>query len=119
LGESHKLDPWPLDEGPRPKSGKSRLNLHDTNFGRKINWFETPKEKELKRERAHHHLKKQDASEGPMEGPTQGFNLLHMSPNLHPGPSKGCLSTEMYAGSPKFSTLFFEFSPNLAHSSCG
>jgi len=21
-------DPWPLDEGPRPKSGKSRLNLH-------------------------------------------------------------------------------------------
>jgi len=28
LAESHKLDPWPLDEGPRPKSGKSRLNLH-------------------------------------------------------------------------------------------
>jgi hypothetical protein len=28
--ESHKLDPWPLDEGPRPKSGKSRLNLHGT-----------------------------------------------------------------------------------------
>jgi hypothetical protein len=26
--ESHKLDPWPLDEGPRPKSGKSKLNLH-------------------------------------------------------------------------------------------
>jgi len=26
--ESHKLDPWPLDEDPRPKSGKSRLNLH-------------------------------------------------------------------------------------------
>ncbi len=28
--ESTKLDPWPLDEGPRPKSGKSRLNLHGT-----------------------------------------------------------------------------------------
>ncbi len=26
LAQSHKLDPWPLDEGPRPKSGKSRLN---------------------------------------------------------------------------------------------
>jgi len=28
LDESHKLDPRPLDEGPRPKSGKLRLNLH-------------------------------------------------------------------------------------------
>jgi hypothetical protein len=27
LDESHILDPWLLDEGPRPKSGKSRLNL--------------------------------------------------------------------------------------------
>jgi len=25
LDESHKLDSHPLDEGPRPKSGKSRL----------------------------------------------------------------------------------------------
>jgi hypothetical protein len=30
LAESHKLDPTPLDEGPRPKSGKSRLNLNST-----------------------------------------------------------------------------------------
>jgi len=22
------MDPWPLDKGPRPKNGKSRLNLH-------------------------------------------------------------------------------------------
>ncbi len=29
----------PLDEGPRSKSGKLRLNLHDTCFGGKINWF--------------------------------------------------------------------------------
>jgi hypothetical protein len=28
LDGRYKLDPWPLDEGPRPKSGKSRLNLH-------------------------------------------------------------------------------------------
>jgi hypothetical protein len=28
LDESHKLDPRPLDEGPRPKSGKLSLNLH-------------------------------------------------------------------------------------------
>ncbi len=27
LADSQKLEPWPLDEGPRPKSGKSRLNL--------------------------------------------------------------------------------------------
>ncbi len=24
------MDPWPLDEGPKPKSGKSWLNLHGT-----------------------------------------------------------------------------------------
>jgi hypothetical protein len=30
LDESHKLDPLPLDEGPRPKSDKWRLNLHGT-----------------------------------------------------------------------------------------
>ncbi len=30
LAESHKLDPRPLDEDPRPTSGKSRLNLHGT-----------------------------------------------------------------------------------------
>jgi hypothetical protein len=29
----------PLDEGPRPKSGKLKLNLHGTCFGGKINWF--------------------------------------------------------------------------------
>jgi len=34
------LVPRPLDEGPRPKSGKLRLNLHGTCLGGKINWFE-------------------------------------------------------------------------------
>jgi len=34
------LVPKPLDEGPRPKGGKLRLNLHGTCFGKKINWFE-------------------------------------------------------------------------------
>jgi hypothetical protein len=29
----------PLEKGPRPKSGKLRLNLHGTCFGGKINWF--------------------------------------------------------------------------------
>jgi len=33
------LVPRPLDEGPRPKSGKLRTNLHGTCFGGKINWF--------------------------------------------------------------------------------
>jgi len=36
LAKSHKLDPWPLDESPRPKSGKSRLNLHGTILGGKL-----------------------------------------------------------------------------------
>jgi hypothetical protein len=59
MDESHKLDPWHLDEGPRPKSDKLRLNLND------IIWMEnelvqTTKKKKLKR-RAHD-LKNQDAS---------------------------------------------------------
>jgi hypothetical protein len=30
LDESHKLDPWPLEKGPRPQSGTLKLNLHGT-----------------------------------------------------------------------------------------
>jgi hypothetical protein len=30
LAESHKLDPWPSDEGPTPKSDESKLNLQGT-----------------------------------------------------------------------------------------
>jgi hypothetical protein len=30
LEESHKLDPWPLDEDSKPKSGKWRPNLDGT-----------------------------------------------------------------------------------------
>jgi hypothetical protein len=30
LDESHKLDSWPLDEGEKLKSGKSKLNVHGT-----------------------------------------------------------------------------------------
>jgi len=48
----------PLDEGPRPKSGESRLNLHGAILEEKFNWFK-PKKTELKR-RAHD-LKNQDA----------------------------------------------------------
>jgi hypothetical protein len=32
LVESFKLVPRPLDEGPKPKSGKLRLNLHGISF---------------------------------------------------------------------------------------
>jgi hypothetical protein len=39
LVESCKLVPRHLDEGPKPKSGKLKLNLHGTYFGGKINWF--------------------------------------------------------------------------------
>jgi hypothetical protein len=44
LVESFKLVPRPLDVGPRPKSGKLRLNLHGTCFGGKINWFRPKKQ---------------------------------------------------------------------------
>jgi len=35
LVESFKLVPRPLDDCPRPESGKLRLNLHHTCFGQK------------------------------------------------------------------------------------
>ncbi len=43
-----KLDPWPLDEGPRPKSGKSRLNLHGSILERKL--VDSDQKKEVKGE---------------------------------------------------------------------
>jgi hypothetical protein len=50
-----------LDEGPRPKSGKSRLNLHCTILeGKSIGWKPPQRKKDLKR-RAHD-FKNQDAS---------------------------------------------------------
>jgi hypothetical protein len=39
LVKSFKSVPWPLDKGPRPKSGKLKLNLHGTYFEGEINWF--------------------------------------------------------------------------------
>ncbi len=39
LVESFKLVPRPLNKGPKPKSGKLRLNVPGTCFGGKINWF--------------------------------------------------------------------------------
>ncbi len=43
------MNPWPLDEGPKPKSDKLRLNLHGTIFGRRDQLVQT-KKKELKGE---------------------------------------------------------------------
>jgi hypothetical protein len=37
--KTFKLAPRPLDKGPSAESGKSRLNLHGSCFGGKINWF--------------------------------------------------------------------------------
>jgi hypothetical protein len=44
LAESQKLDAWPLDEGPRPKSDKLRLNLHSTISEEKSIGFNQKKE---------------------------------------------------------------------------
>jgi hypothetical protein len=47
LNERHELDPRPLDEGPRPKSGKLSLNLRDTILeGKSISW--NPEKQNLK-----------------------------------------------------------------------
>jgi hypothetical protein len=58
MDESHKLDPWHLDEGRRQKSDKLRLNLNDIIC--MDNELVQITKKELKR-RAHD-LKNQDAS---------------------------------------------------------
>jgi hypothetical protein len=60
LAESHILDPLSLDEGPRPKSGKLRL---------------PPPPQELEGELMIWRTKVS------YRVPTQGFNLLQMSPN--------------------------------------
>ncbi len=49
-----KLDPWPLDKGPRPKSGKSRLNLHGS--------ISEKKSINSDKKRRPHDLKNQDAN---------------------------------------------------------
>jgi hypothetical protein len=52
--------PWPLDEGPRPKSGKSRLNLHGTILEAKsIGW-----DQKNRAQRRAHDLENQGASQG-------------------------------------------------------
>jgi hypothetical protein len=48
------MDPWPLDKGPRPKNGKSRLNLHGSILEKKS--FNSDKK------RRPHDLKNQYAS---------------------------------------------------------
>ncbi len=50
LDESHKLDPWPLKEGPQPKIGKLRLNLHGTILEGKSIGLDPPKKKDFQGE---------------------------------------------------------------------
>jgi hypothetical protein len=50
------LDPWTLDECPRPKSGKLRLNLHGTilegkSIGLNLIYIYIYRERERERER--------------------------------------------------------------------
>jgi hypothetical protein len=95
LVESFKLVPRPpLDDGPRPKSGKLRLNLHGTCFGGKINWF-GPKNSAKKRApdliwRTENQARDQGTS------PTQQFNLLQINPNWFLGPSSSYSNHQMY-----------------------
>jgi hypothetical protein len=58
VAESHKLDPRPLDEYPRPTSGQIKAKLTWHHFEGKINWFGPPKKKAQRRARG---LENQDA----------------------------------------------------------
>jgi hypothetical protein len=64
LADSHKLDPWSLDEGLRPKSGKPSLNLHDNILEGKSIGYETKgkKKRTKKAESIAHDLENQGAS---------------------------------------------------------
>jgi hypothetical protein len=75
LVESFKFVPRTLDEGPRPKSGKLRLIWH-------LLWRENQIVR-IKRsaKRRPPDLENQESGWGPRYTPSQGFNLLHMSPN--------------------------------------
>jgi hypothetical protein len=79
LAESHKLNPWPLDEGPRPKSGKSTKKTPCTIFVvKKIVFKQKKKKKKKKLKKRTHDLKDQDAK---ARVQIKGFNLLKMGPN--------------------------------------
>jgi len=82
LDESYKLNTRPLDEGSRSKKWQIEANSIWHHFGRKINRLKS-KINEIKG-RAHDLKKMQARVQG--SSPTQGFNLLQMSPNLDPGP---------------------------------
>jgi hypothetical protein len=60
LIENHKLDPWSLDEGQRPKSGK--LKLHDVILEGKSIGSNKKKKKKTELKRRAPDLKNQDAS---------------------------------------------------------
>jgi hypothetical protein len=79
LVESHKLDPPPLDEGPRLKNGKLRLNLHRI-LSTENQLVHTPKKIGAQR-RAHDLENKRCKLGSTRHGSTQQFNLLQMSPN--------------------------------------
>jgi hypothetical protein len=66
LDESHKLDPWSLHESPRPKSGKSRLNLYMAPIWKENQFVQTQK-------KTAHDLKNQDARIG--SNSREGFKL--------------------------------------------
>jgi len=50
LAKSHKLDPWPLYEGLRPKKWQIKAKPTWHHLENKINWFEQKKKKIKKKE---------------------------------------------------------------------
>ncbi len=59
MAESHQWNPWPLDEGPKPKSGKLKL-IHGTILGGKSIGSDPNK----RPQRRAHDSENQDASYG-------------------------------------------------------
>jgi hypothetical protein len=70
------LDPRLLNEGARPRTGKSSLHLHGSILeGKSIG---SHQKMELK---GKFMIWRIEMQAGPRQGPNQGFNLLQMSPN--------------------------------------
>jgi len=58
-------------------------------------------------------VKNQDAREGPRQGPTQGFNLLQMSPNFRGGPREQAFHNNIK--STKAEGFFIQMAEEVLH----
>jgi len=95
LVKSHKLDPWPLDEGSKPKeNGKMRLNLHGT-FWMKNQLVETPPQKSSKESSWFGELRCKLVSNSKIQFASNGSKLVprNLNPWMHLKWAARCVHT--------------------------